>query len=564
MNRKSDNQFGLTGVIMRFKSHYLSLFMFSAVINLLMLAPSWYMLQVYDRVLSSQDDNTLIALSLIVVFLYFVYALLEKFRSFILIGVSERIDECVTPRLHMAVIRSNSSRRPQDASSLTSLNTIKQFITGQPILSFLDAPWIIVYIGAMYLMHPLLGHLALCSSVILFALALVNQKMTGSMLAKAQDASLVERKIVSNISSAGESISVMGMQNNLQSILGKTRGIYLENLLGASMRGASISALTKFFRTLIQSVALGFGAYLVIHNELSAGMIIAATILLGRALAPIEGVLNAWKQLAEFRKAYASLDDTLLHSQEKTYTIELGRPTGKLQLIDVSLSLREHGRPTLDHINLVVEPGQTLVIIGPSGAGKTSLLKVLAGILKPSKGQALIDGSDLTFRDPVALGQHIGYLGQSTDLLAGNVANNIARFGDVDNDAVLNAAMLSGAHEVLLSLPEGYETLLGDGGLGLSEGQKRKIGLARALYRSPAILFMDEPGNGLDDVSLSQVMQAISALKKSGVTIIFTTHQNALVQLADKVLLMVDGKVQMHSEIGDVFPKQRLKQVGKV
>lgn len=526
-----------------FRGQYVTLFCFSAIINILMLAPSWYMLQVYDRVLTSHDENTLLGLSLIVIFLYFIYALLERYRGLVLVGVSEAVDSDLTPKLHSLIMRPSVMDRQTEINSLTDLNTVKQFLTGQPILAFLDVPWALVYLGTVALLHPALGVVAVLSAALLFLLALINQRVTDGKLTAAQKAAINERKLVSNIVAASDSIQTMGMRVSLEKKLTAVRSEYLDNLMIASIRGVNLSAISKFFRTLIQSVALGFGAYLAIQGEMTAGMIIAGSILLGRALAPIEGIINSWKQLAEFRKSYKNLDEILSATCTQDYSVELGRPRGALKLVDVILRLRENGKPTLNKINLNIEAGETLAVIGPSGAGKTSLLKVLCGIYKPQVGQALIDGSDLEFRDLNTLGEHVGYLSQTTELLSGKASANIARFAEIDSKAVLKAAQISGAHEMLTSLPEGYETVLGDAGHGLSEGQKRKIGLARALYLDPAIVFLDEPGTGLDDASLVSVMNVIRELQTQKTTLVFTTHQLSLAQLADKIAVLVEGEI---------------------
>lgn len=546
---------GIHRYLRRFRGQYFSLFGFSAFINILMLSPSWYMLQVYDRVLTSHDDNTLLGLSLIIIFLYLVYALLERFRGLVLVGISEEFDADLAPQLHSAILRPSIKDRQKELSGLGDLNTVKQFLTGHPILSFLDAPWIIVYLGTITLLHSSLGLVAFVSATLLFILAIINQRLTDGKLAEAQKATSSERRLVSNLLGASDSIQTMGMRASFASRLAQVRSGYLDNLLVASIRGVNLSSISKFFRTLIQSVALGYGAYLAIHGEMSAGMIIAGSILLGRVLAPIEGVINSWKQLSEFKKSYANLHEILRSSPNVEYSVELGRPAGKLQLVDVSLRLREQGKPTLDKVNLTVEAGETLAVIGPSGAGKTSLLKLLCGAYKPLHGQALIDGSDLAFRDLDALGFHMGYLAQNTELLAGKASENIARFSEVDSQAVIKAAQLSGAHEMLTALPEGYETVLGDAGHGLSEGQKRKLGLARALYRDPAIVFLDEPGTGLDDASLLSVVKVIQVLKEQKITLVFTTHQQSLARLADKIAVVVEGQIRVLGPSLEVLEK---------
>ncbi len=272
----------------------------------------------------------------------------------------------------------------------------------------------LIYIGTIFLLHSSLGVVAIASALLLLALAVINQRLTQGKLSEAQRANLAERRLVSNALDAADSIQTMGMREALSERLALVRSGYLENLLVASLRGVNLSSVSKFFRTLIQSVALGYGSYLKIHGEVTAGMIIAGSILLGRALSPIEGIIQSWKQLAEFTKSYDNLDEILKTTPNRDHSVYLGRPNGKLQLIDVTLRLREHGKPTLDKLNLEIQQGECLAIIGPSGAGKTSLLKTLCGIYQPQQGQALIDGSDLAFRDLDTLGEYIGYSGQTT------------------------------------------------------------------------------------------------------------------------------------------------------
>lgn len=537
------------------KEACITVVVFSAVMQILLLSPSWYMLQVYDRVLTSQDENTLLGLSLLVLFLYVVYALLSRYRGFILVGLSESIDESIAPYLYQTILTPSIINRQKIHGGLSDLNVLKQFLTGQALISFIDLPWVLIYLATIFMMHASLGLIAIFSAILLFSLAVISQRMTEKPLLKAQGANADERRLILNAMGAVGSIQAMGMRAALTSKLAQVRSAYLDNLLIASLHGVSLFSISLFSRTLIQSAALGYGAYLTIQNEITAGMIIAGSILLGRTLAPIEGIIQSWRQLSEFKKSYANLDEILESVQLLDYSINPGRPKGKLQVMNVTLSLRENSKPTLDNINLIVNEGECLAIIGPSGAGKTSLLKTLCGIYKPQQGQALIDGIDLAFRDVDAIGEHIGYLSQTTELLAGKVSENIARFSKIDNQAVLKAAKLSGADDIFTALPEGYDTVLDDAGYGLSEGQRRKIGLARAIYRDPAIVFMDEPGTGLDEVSLGSVVDVIKTLKNQGVTVVFTTHQPILAKLADRVALMVDGQIRMQGPSADVFVK---------
>ncbi len=542
------------------KLEYISVFAFTAFINILMLIPSWYMLQVYDLVLTTKDVNTLLGLSLIIVFLYFIYGVLERYRGVILIGVSESLDQKFLPVLQESFFQTNNLK---NSSIINDLNNFKQFLTGQPILAFLDAPWFLIYIGTIYLLHPMLGMLALISTLVLFGLALINHLLSSSKLENSQKYMSAEKELIDNIYSASETLMVMGMKKGLLKQASYIRQMFLNNLTSASYTAVSLSAITKFSRILIQSAALGFAAYLAIDNQISAGSIIACSILLGRALSPIEGIINSWKQLGEFKSASKSIESILELVEFDEHTIQLGRPKGVFKLKEIQLRLRDIGRPTLDQISFDINAGETLAIIGPSGSGKTSLLKIMAGIYQPTNGQVLLDGSDIRHRNKTELGKYIGYLSQTTDLLLGKISTNIARFSEINSEKVLLAARLADAHSMIISLPEAYETKLGIFGTGLSEGQKRKIGLARALYDDPAILLLDEPGTGLDEVSIKNLLVSLKQLKQDKKTIVFTTHHPQFVELADKVVLLIDGNVKIFGSKEDVLKKLRSKNVNQ-
>jgi ATP-binding cassette subfamily C exporter for protease/lipase len=489
--------------------------------------------------------------------------LLERYRGLLLIEISVGLEEKITPVLYKVILDTNTKHQSSEKNALSDLNIIKQFLTGQPMLAFLDIPWIPVYLLTIAMLHPNLGLATLVSIIFLFILALLNDKFTKLELLDAHKALSNERRLVSNTISVSDSLQVMGMRSSQIKEIASIRGNYLNHLIKASYRGVNFSSVSKFSRLLIQSLLLGYGAYLAIYQEITAGMIIAASILLGRALAPIDGVISAWRQVDEFKKSALSLDKILRNQISKEYSVELGRPRGRIELINVSLRLRESGKSTLDGVNLIIEAGESLAIVGPSGAGKTSLLKVISGIYKPSEGQVLIDGSDLAFRDHDNLGKYVGYLSQTSELLYGKISSNIARFDGVDNEAVLRAAEITGAHRDIVSLPEGYETELGDLGFGLSEGQKKKIGLARAIYRDPAMVYLDEPTAGLDDASILSIVKLIQLLKQQGSTLIYTTHQANLAQLSDKILVMVDGKIRKYGKSAEIIQLLGSKSVAQ-
>lgn len=548
----------LKKILATHKFVYFSVFVYTAAINLLMLVPSWYMLQIYDRVLTTKDTNTLWGLSLIIVFLYFIYGVLERYRGLLLVGVSNSIDGEFIPALYESLFQSGQSSAKV---SVSDLNNFKQFLTGQPMLAFLDAPWFLIYVVTIYLLHPTLGFLATISILTLFFLALINHFLSTSKLEKSQKHMLAEKEMIENIFYAKESLVVMGMKKDVLNQLSSLRGLFLSNLISASYRAVSLSAITKFSRILIQSAVLGYAAYLAIDNQISAGVIIASSILLGRALSPIEAIINSWKQFGEFKSSSKALGEVLDSTNLVGHTVQLGCPKGGYELRNVELKLRKEGRPTLNKVSFAINSGESLAIIGPSGSGKTSLLKLLAGIYMPNQGQVLLDSSDLSHRDKGELGQYVGYLSQTIELLRGKISTNIARFGEVDSAKVLVATQFADAHNLILSLPEGYETELDNFGSGLSEGQKRKVGLARAFYGDPATLFLDEPGSGLDEVSINHLLSTLKKMKQDGKTIILTTHHPQFLDLVDKVVLLIDGQVKIFGNKDDVLKQLRSANV---
>ena len=542
-------------IFLKDQSVILSVFVFTLIINILMLGPTWYMLQIYDRVLTSRDENTLAGLSLIIIFVYIIYSSLEKYRGSLLLEIAQSIDENLAPKIRISILNSSISNRQANVNLFNDLNVVKNFLTGTQLTAILDAPWVVIYLIVIYVLNVDLGNIALLSALILLLMAAVNQKMTHLNQVEISKTNSSERYLISAALGASESVRAMSMQYSLGLKLQGIRDLYLEAMDKANSRGIQISSVTKFLRVFIQSAILGYGAYLSLNDKISGGMIIAGSILLGRILSPIESIINSWKQISEFKRSLINIQFAQLQGSVGSYSISLGRPQGAFELRNVDLILREGPRPALQHINLRVDAGQSLAIIGPSGAGKTSLLKTMAGILEPTKGYLIIDGMDSSNMNRVEFGRYVGYLGQSNDLIAGKVSENIARFGEIDSESVIKAAKKCGAHEMILSLPNGYETEIGDQGNGLSEGQKRKISLARALFQDPAILFLDEPDTSLDEASISHLSDLLKNLKADNVTVILTTHKSNIAMLADNVALLIEGEVKLFGPCEDVFKK---------
>jgi PrtD family type I secretion system ABC transporter len=543
-----------------FKDAYKTVFIFSAVINILILAPAWYMLQVYDRVLTSYDDNTLFGLSIIVIFLFIIYGLLERYRRLILVSSTEGLDEKILDEVKKKFIKGDQNTTRKLQNTFRNLNVIKQFITGQPALSFIDVPWFFIYILVLFLIHFQLGFIALIATAVLCFLAILNQKLTGEKFMKASKSVGKENLFIGNIIHSADSAFVMGMNENLFNRLLKSREVHLNEMFAANKESVWINSTTKFFRILVQSGILGYGAYLAINEQITFGMIIAASILLGRTLAPIEGVINNWKTFLEFKKSFFSLNETYQNIKNDETSIDLGEPEGLIEANKAFVSLIKDQEPILKNINLIIKPTESVVILGPSGAGKTTLLKTLCGIFRPIQGQVTLDGTHLTNRDWSHVGKHFGYLSQTTSLLKGKISENIARFGDIDNDAVIEAAKKVNIHDYIIKLPKGYETELGENGSGLSDGQARRIAIARALYKNPKIIFLDEPSLALDHHSIASLVELIKELREKKKTLVFTSHNPMLAQLAEKAILIVNGEIKVFGNAKEILPKLTIQK----
>ena len=514
-----------------------------------MLVPPWYMLQMYDRVLTSYDENTLLGLSLIALFLYVVYGLLERFRSLLLIKISEEIEETLGKNSREKVFSADTTT-PSTEHLLDDLDTVKSYLTGQPILWLLDAPWAAIFISAIYLLHPAMGHLAVAGTVTLIAITILHHKITKKNLLASENARALSRNLIAESVSGKETIQVMSIKEGLSRRLEDARAAYTANLLTASIQGSTTLSFGKFFRLAIQSAMLGLGAYLAINNHVTPGMMIAGSILLGRALAPVEGIINFSKNFSDFRSSYRILAHEINYQGDSKKDLAFTRLSGEIEMKNVSVSLGDNRKTTLQDIEIKVVGGDTIAILGKSGSGKTTLLKTMAGLIFPSDGRILIDGQDTRNISADKLGKNIGFLGEQVQLFSGTISENISRFsGEKDLSLVMKAARQAGAHQLITSLPDGYETLLGYGGLGLSEGQNRRVGLSRALYGNPVLVFLDEPGRGLDGESLKSVTEAISSLKNEKTTLIFSTHQLRLAELADKILILEEGRLSRYGDM---------------
>ncbi|ASL26398.1 type I secretion system permease/ATPase [Azotobacter chroococcum] len=551
----------LAETLFRLRRTFYALAVFSGVINLLMLTPAIYMLQVYDRALVSSNATTLLMLTLLTVGLYVLLALLEVVRSSVLIRVGNRLDMMLNQRVFSAAFERNLRRAGGNpAQALQDLSQVRQFLTGSGLFAFFDAPWTPIYLLVIALIHPLLGIVTLIGSLLLVSLAWLTEVSTRKPLTEANQAALASGSFANNSLRNAEVIEAMGMLPALRQrwFSNHLRILDLQTL--ASDRAAYINGLTRFVRITLQSLILGGGAWLAIQGEITPGMMIACSILSGRALAPVEQVIATWKQLLSSRAAWKRLSALLQEFPARPPAMSLPRPSGRLSVEGAFACAPGSSLPILRGVTFGLAPGEALGVIGPSASGKSTLARLLAGIWPVQAGKVRLDGADVFQWNKEELGPWLGYLPQDVELFEGSIAENIARFGPLDGDAVIQAARQAGVHDMILRLPQGYDTQLSTDGSSLSGGQKQRVALARALYGDPALIVLDEPNSSLDDVGEMALIHALSDLKRRGKTLVLISHRPTVLNIVDKLLVLREGTVHMFGSRDEVLAA--LRQAG--
>lgn len=512
------------------------------------------MMEVYDRVLSSRNEFTLLMLTLMIVGLYVIYSALDVIRGHAVIEMGKKIDSKLNLRTYTAAYEQNLKQRGGNASqALNDLSTIRQFVTGPSLYAFFDAPWFPFYLIVVFLFNPWLGVFSTVCTLILIIVAVVNEKITHEPLSKASTISVQSSNLAGNNLRQAEVLESMGMLPAIRSKWFALHDEFLHLQAVASQRAATMGGVTKFLRSLMQSLTLGFAAYLVLQNQLSAGMMIAATILLGKALSPVESVINVWRQWRGVVSAYQRLEKLLADNPERISGMSLEKPHGFLEMEHVYASSPGSQKAIIKDISLKIEPGDVLGVVGPSASGKSTLARVAVGIWPGVPNCARLDGADIYRWNKDELGPAIGYMPQDIELFPGTIGENIARFSEFQSDDVIAAAKIAGVHDMILRLPQGYDTRIGDGGVGLSGGQKQRIALARALFGNPNFIVLDEPNSNLDEVGEHALVQAILELQKRKATVMIISHRGSVLQVTTKLLLMNEGSVQLFGKTADVL-----------
>ena len=542
----SDSKF--SALLSQFKKAFISVAGFSFATNFLLLMPTIYMLQVYDRVLTSRNEFTLLMLSIITLAMFALQGVIELIRSKVLVRISSAIDIAASePVFDASFRRYLSNRSGNPGQPLSDLLGVRQFLTGQGLLAVFDAPWAPIYLIVVALLNPWLGLFALCAVIIQIGLSVLNEKLTSKKL---EQASLLSQAAGNHASASlrnAEAIEAMGMLSNIRKRWRIRQTKVLDLQAQASDGAVTITTASKFVRMTTQSGILGLGAMLVLDNNLTAGGMSAAFILLGRALSPIDTLINSWRSIISARTAYARLstlmDNDLNANAQRT---TLPRPTGAIAVENISITPPGSEHEVIKGVSFAANAGRVVAIIGPSASGKSSLARALVGVWHAKEGTLRLDGADISQWDKEDLGQWLGYLPQDVELLEGTIAENISRFGERDDEAIIKAAQRAGVHEMILRLPKGYETQIGEGGLTLSGGQRQRVGLARAMYGEPALIVLDEPNASLDEAGDTALKNAIATMKQEGRTVFVVTHRMNLVSLADNVLVLSNGALKLY------------------
>ena len=545
------------------KGSFISVGIFSLFVNALMLVPTFYMLQVYGRVVTSGSISTLVMLTIIMSVLVITMGSLEWVRSRIMVRVSTKLDVLLSRDVYKASFKRSLESGGMDASaqSLNDLTGLRQFLTGNGLFAFFDAPWLPIYIAVMFMFHPWYGWVAIGSALVLLFLAYMNEKMTGKALGQANKENIAATLYTTKNLRNAEVIESMGMLNTLMHRWGMRQKNVLILQSHASDKGGIVSAISKTFRMLIQSLILGLGAYLAVNHEISPGLVIAGSVLLGRALAPIDLIIGSWKGFIAARSQYDRLNDTLDKLHAEPERMALPAPQGHVLVENLIVCPPGSKTPILRGISFGVPAGSVVGIIGPSASGKSTLARALMGVWVPQNGVVRLDGADISNWDKDQLGPYMGYLPQDIELFEGTISENISRFTDVDPEKVVHAAKTAGVHEMILLLPDGYDTVIGSEGVNLSGGQRQRVGLARAIYGSPRLILLDEPNSNLDEVGERALASAIQELKLTGATIFVITHRTTILSQLDRLLVMSAGGVSMYGPRDQVMEELNKQQL---
>jgi len=539
--------------ILTFKKEFVWVGIFSFFANFLMLAPTLYMLQVFDRVMLSQNEFTLISLTLIATLLFATMAFAEWVRSRLLVRAGVRFDEYLNSRVFKASFDAQlnlSANNP--LQSFNDLTNLRQFLTGNGIFAIFDTPWTPVYIIVLFMMHPVLGWASIFFVALLSFMAWYSHRLTGGGNEKVNEAVLKTNTYLMGKIRHSETVEALGMIEHLKRhwmVLYKDQ---LDRSVNAQHLAHQVQAVIKFVQYTQQSLILALGALLAIQGEISVGAMIASNALVSNALRPISILVSTWKQFADARGSFDRLQKLLDQHPERAHTRIDKEFKGQVRVESLTASAQGRTKPILKGLNVAFRAGEVVAIVGPSGAGKSTLVRCIMGIWPETKGKVLLDNKEIESYSRDDLGPHIGYLPQDIELFDGSIAENIGRFGQIDSQLVIDAAIKTGIHDMILRFPKGYDTPMGEAGGMLSGGQRQRVGLARAIYGDPELIVLDEPNANLDDVGEAALIRCVEDLRTKGCTVLMVVHQRNLLSVADRVLVMQDGMVSQFGTLADL------------
>jgi ATP-binding cassette subfamily C exporter for protease/lipase len=544
--------------LVEFRKEFLWVAVFSFVANLLTLSPTLHMLQVFDRVMVSQSELTLVALTLIIAGFIAVMAFAEWVRARLLVRAGIRFDEMLNVRIFEASFASNLDKRLNDTGKFFGdLTRLRQFLTGNGIIALFDLPWTFIYLSVLFLMHPLLGWFGIGFTVVLGLLAVVTQGLTGAGHEHAsQSAQQASTYLAGKLRNA-EVVHALGMLTHLRTRWMRLHKRSLQEQTQVQEVGARVQALSKFVQYVQQSLILSLGAWLVIRGEISMGAMVATNVLLGNALRPIGTLVGTWKEFVLARQSFNDLALLLEEHEPPAGQRAVQSLKSNIKLKQLSAFAHHREKPILSDITVDFVAGEVVGVVGPSGAGKSTLMRCLLGIWPRTSGSVLLDGVDIHQWSRTELGPRIGYLPQDIELFDGSVAENICRFGSLDPAAIIEAAKQADIHDMILRLPNGYDTSIGQAGRLLSAGQRQRLALARAIFGSPDLVVLDEPNANLDDAGEAALAKAITSLRQAGKTVFIVLHQRNLLKLADRVLVLTDGRVTQFGQLDNFVPESR-------
>lgn len=553
--------FPLREFISAYRRYFVYAGVFSLFINLLQLSVPLFMLQIFDRVLASRSMETLSMLALVTAGGLLVMLALDILRGHLLLALALRFDAAVGPKV-LGSLMQRATRGPEGelGGGLRDVAVLRGFLSGSGLVSCFDAPWVIPYILLIFMFHPLLGWVALAGAMLLFGLAWLNEKLSRSVVESMGEQVQHASNWINGSLRNADVITALGMRRNMTQRWETLNGLVLDLQAKGGKRSGVVTSLSRWLRQMIQVVMLAVGAFLIIGQEASPGVMIAATIILGRALGPVESMIRQWKGVVEARRSFHRLAELL--ERFGAYKGAEGLPVVEGHL-DVENLVFAHptseNRVVVNRVSFILKAGESAAIIGPSAAGKSTLARLVVGILQPVSGTVRLDGMSVSEWEKESLGPHIGYLPQDVELFAGTVAENIGRMQDRPLEEIIEAAVTAGAHDMILRLPMGYDTEIGEGGSLLSAGQRQRIGLARALFGKPELVVLDEPNANLDADGERALLQALAALKELGTTTLLITHKPSITGSMDKVLVLANGQVRMFGARKEVLEQLSLQ-----